>query len=82
MLRQHGLDRAQDFEPEAGAVFQAAAIFVAAAVFERRVELRDQIAVRGMDFDAIEAGLLRALRGGDIGGGGFARSALSSSPAG
>ena len=35
------------------------------------MELRDQIAVRGVDFDAIEPGLLRALRGGDMGGDGL-----------
>ncbi len=61
--RHRGFHRAQHFEAEAGAVFQRAAIFVVAAVFERRVELRNQIAVRGVDFDAIETGLLRALRG-------------------
>ncbi len=53
--RHCGLDRAQHIEPEAGAVLQAAAVFVGAVVLERRVELRDQIAVRGVDFDAVEA---------------------------
>ncbi len=61
--RHRRLHRAQDVEPEAGAVFELAAIFVGAAVLERRMKLRDQIAVRGMDFDAIEAGrLARAAR--------------------
>ena len=66
--RHRRLHRAQHIEPEAGAVFERAAIVVGAAVFERRVKLRNQIAVRGVNFDAIEAGLLRALCGGDIGG--------------
>src|ERR1700744_6493117 len=63
----HGFfHRAQYLEPEAGAVFEAAAVVVVPAILERRVELRDQIAVRGMDLDAIEAGFLRAARGGAI----------------
>ena len=56
--RHRGLHRAQHVEPEARAVLQRAAVFVGAAVLERRVELRDQVAVRGVDFDAVEAGLL------------------------
>ncbi len=67
--RHCGLHGAQHVEPEAGAVLQAAAVFVGAAVFERRMELRDQVAVRGVDLDAVEAGLLRAHRGGDVCGG-------------
>ena len=70
------LHRAQHFEPEAGAVLQAAAIFVGAPVLERGVELRDQVAVRGVDLDAVEARLLRARRGGGVGGGGRAMRAL------
>ena len=57
--RHRGFHRAQHVEAEAGAVLQRAAVFVGAAVLERRVELRDQVAVRGVDFDAVEAGLLR-----------------------
>ena len=68
----HGrFHRAQHLEAEAGAIFQAAAVFVGAPVLERRVELRDQIAVRGVDLDAIEARLLRTQRGGDMGGDGL-----------
>ena len=59
-LGHRRLHRAQHVEAEARAVLQRAAVFVGAAVLERRVELRDQIAVRGVDFDAVEAGLLRA----------------------
>ena len=79
--RHRGFHRAQHIEPEAGAVFERAAIVVGAAVLERRVKLRNQIAVRGMNFDAIEAGLLRAHRGGDIGGRASRRYAPWSSPA-
>ncbi len=71
-----GFHRAQNFEAEAGAIFQAAAIFVVAPVLERRVELRNQIAVRGVDLDAIEAGLLRALRRGDVSGDGLCDARL------
>jgi len=38
------------------------------------MELRDQIAVRRVDFDAIEARLLRAPRGGDMGRNRFANA--------
>ncbi len=74
--RHRRFHRAQDFETEAGAIFQAAAVFVRAPVFERRVELRDQIAVRGVDLDAIEPGLLRAQRGGDVRGDGLGDARL------
>src|SRR5262249_56640637 len=48
----------------AGGVREGAAVVVGASVLERRVELRDQVAVRGMDLDAIEAGLAGAHGGG------------------
>src|SRR5580698_4797233 len=35
------------------------------------MELRDEITVRGVDFDAIEAGMLGALRRGDVRGDGL-----------
>ena len=61
---RHGrFDGAQHVEAEARAVFERAAVLVVAAVLERGEELRDQIAVRGVDLDAIEAGRLRP-RGG------------------
>ena len=75
-----GLDRTQDVEPEAGPVLEAAAVLVGAPVFERRVELRDQVAVRGVNFDAVEAGLLRAQRGGDMARRWSARCVPGSSP--
>ncbi len=60
------LNGAQDVEPKAGAILQAPAIFVSALVLERRMELRDQVAMRGMNFDAVEPGLLRAYGGRDV----------------
>ena len=64
-IRQRAFHRAQHIETEARAIFQAAAIFVGAAVLEWCVELRDQIAMRGVNFDAIETGRLRTPRGGN-----------------
>ena len=43
---------AQHLKADARAVFELAAVLVGAAVLERREELRDQVAVRGMDLDA------------------------------
>ena len=72
--------RAQHLEPEAGAVLEAAAIFVGAAVLERRVELRDEIAVRGVQLDAVEPGFPRARRGGGKGGDGLGDARLGHFP--
>src|SRR5205085_2800577 len=41
---------------------QAAAVLVTAPILERRMELRNQIAVRGVNFDAVEARRARAQR--------------------
>ncbi len=65
-VRHRGFHRTQHFQAEAGAVLERAAILVSAAVFERRMKLRNQITVRGVDFDAIEARGLRALCGGGV----------------
>ena len=61
------LHRAQHLEPEAGAIFEAAAIGVRAAVLERRVKLRNEVAMGGVDFDAVEARLARPRGGGGVG---------------
>ena len=66
--RHRGLDRAQRFEPEPRPVLQAPAICIGAPVLERGVKLRDEVAVSGVDFDAVEAGLARAHGGGGMGG--------------
>src|SRR5262249_18141801 len=62
--RSRRLDRAQHLEPEAGPVFEAAAVGITAPVFERRMELRNEIAVGGVNFDAVEAGRSRPHGGG------------------
>ena len=69
--RHRRFDRAQDVEAEASAIFQAAAILVGAAVLEGRVELRDEIAVRGMQLHAIESRRPRPRRGRGEGGDGL-----------
>src|SRR5262249_61035379 len=63
-----GLDRAQPLEPEARAVLEAAAVSITAPVFERRMELRNEIAVGGVNFDAVEAGRSRPHGGGGVRG--------------
>ena len=62
------LDRAQRFESEARPVLQAAAVVVGAPVLERGVKLRDEVAVRRVNLDAIEARLARTRRGGGVRG--------------
>src|SRR5205814_1250204 len=49
-----GLDGAQHFEPEAGAVLKAAAVAVGAGVLERSMELRYEVTVSRVDFDTVE----------------------------
>ena len=63
-----GLDRAQRFESEPRPVLEAAAIGVGAPVLERGVKLRNEVAVSGVDFDAVEARLARAHRRGGMSG--------------
>lgn len=52
-------DRPDHLEQEARAVLGAATPVVVAPVGDRREELRDQIAVRGVDLDAGEAAVAR-----------------------
>ena len=54
----------EDLERKAHPVLQAAAVFVVALVGDRREELVQQVAVRGVDLDAVEAEPGRAPRGG------------------
>ena len=58
-VRAHALDH---LDREAHAVQFAAAILVVAQIGERREELMDQVAVRAMDIEHVEAGLMRAPR--------------------
>ena len=48
---------AHDLQYEARAILQRAAVIVAAVVDRRAEELRDQVTVRPVQFDAVEAGL-------------------------
>lgn len=52
-----------DFDEEAGAVFEAAAVLVGATVCCFAEELGEQVAVGGVEFDAVVACLL------EVGGG-------------
>jgi hypothetical protein len=53
--RPLGADGRDHFEHEAGTILKAAAIGIGAVVGERGEELVEEIAVRGMDFDKVEA---------------------------
>ncbi|MNS51282.1 hypothetical protein D3C72_839520 [compost metagenome] len=53
-LFRHRID---NFQQEAGAVFDRAAILIRALVGAGFQELLDQVAIGGMDFDAVETGL-------------------------
>ena len=64
ILRPDRPDRAKDFERVARAVLRRAAKFVGATVGQRREKAREQIAVRAMQFENVEAGLGAAARGG------------------
>ena len=55
-----GADRPDHLEQEARAILQRAAVLVGAVVDAGREELREQVAVGGMQLDAVEAGLARA----------------------
>jgi hypothetical protein len=66
-VRRRVADGLQHIKTEAGAVLDVAAKLVGAAVLERRVKLRDQIAVGGVDLDAVEARRHGAARRGHIG---------------
>ena len=58
-MRAHAFDH---LDREAHAVQFAAAVFVVAQIRERREELMDQVAVRAMDIEHLEARLVRAPR--------------------
>ena len=60
----HGDHRVGDLEREPGAVFEAAAVRVAAVVGAVAQELIEQVAIRAVQFDAVEAGGLGVLGGG------------------
>ena len=53
-------DRPDDLDDEPGAVLERPAVLVRAVVDRRAEELRDQVAVRAVQLDAVEARLARA----------------------
>ncbi len=57
-----GANRADDLEHEARAVLELAPVLVLAVVDPRAEELRDEIAVRPVQLDAVRAGIARASR--------------------
>ena len=61
--RPHGAHRAEHFERIAAAVLERAAVLVVALVGERRDERRQQVAVRAVQLEPVEAGLGAAARG-------------------
>jgi hypothetical protein len=61
--RPHGAHRANTRSGIAAAVFQTAAVFVGALVGQRRNEGRQQVAVRAVQFQPVEAGLVAASGG-------------------
>ena len=54
--RDRGAHRVDDLEQQPDAVLEAAAVLVVAVVGQRREELVQQVAVRGVDLDHVEAG--------------------------
>ena len=58
----HGTHRGEHLQREAHAVLERAAVLVGALVRHRRDERRDQVAVRGVQFDHVEPGPLGHLR--------------------
>ena len=65
LVRKRLAHRVEHFERKAHAVRQRAAILIGALVGNRRQELVQEIAVRGMHLDGIDAEPLGALGGGD-----------------
>ncbi len=57
-----GANRTHDLDDEAGAVLELAAVVVLAVVDRRAEELRDEVAVRAVQFHAVRPGLARAPR--------------------
>ena len=66
--RDHVADQVDELEHQPRAVLEAAAVLVGALVRDRRHELVQQVAVRAVDLDDVEAGSQRAVRGGREGG--------------
>ena len=67
MIRPRGSDRCYDFKWEAHSICEVAAVTVGALVGDWREEFIEQITMRAMDFDDVEAGAIGAPRGGDEG---------------
>ena len=64
-----GADGVNDFEEEAGAVFEAAAVLICAVIADGREEFVQQVTVSGVNFDDVEAGAVGA--DGGVAEGGF-----------
>src|SRR6516162_2910045 len=75
MIGPHGAHRISSLEDQANAVFEAAAVQVGTLICEWRHELVQQVSVRGMYLDEVEAGRIRAA--GRIGEGGDQAGDLS-----
>ena len=59
-----GADRVQDLERKAHAILQTAPVGIVAVIRDRRQEFMQEIAVRRMQLDAVEAESHGPLRGG------------------
>ena len=56
VIRNHAADRVHRLHQETDAAFEVAAVLVLTHIAQRIEELRDQIAVRGVDLDGLESG--------------------------
>ena len=65
IIRDRLAHRVENFQREAHAIFQRTAIFIFAVVAERRQELMQQIAVRSMQLNKLDAEFFRAFRAFD-----------------
>ena len=63
VCRHGGAHRVEHLQRKAHAVLQRAAVVIAARVRQRREELVQQVAMRRVQFDRVEAQAMRALRG-------------------
>ena len=70
LVGPHRAARVEDFEREPHAIVERAAVLVGARVRERRDERREQISVRHVDFEQIEARIARETGGVGEGGDG------------
>jgi hypothetical protein len=59
-----GADGADRLEQKAGAILERAAVVVLAVVDRGREELREDVAVRAVDLDAVQPGVARPARTG------------------